>query len=273
MTLIDLEGMYMEPNEFIHEVYRRMQERYGNASHHTEFEEVKTWENTERAVNDYRRLLPANKDAAILDIGFGTGWFLAACIQLGYTNLHGAEFGPQGASKLPSWSNHIRKIDQIQSNIGDYLSDKKESYDFIHMSHVIEHIPKHSLFYISDSLYWALKSSGTLLLRCPNMEGPTALTSHFVTLGHEYGFTSDNLESLLELSNFDNVEFKVFPIHSPTKRQIAGMLLRKLLGNIRSFSYRVYSGEYLDEYRRGIELIVTAKKTGMRPSLFDKKYF
>jgi hypothetical protein len=36
---------------------------------------------------------PLIKDAAIVGIGFGGGWFIAACLKLGYTNISGAEFG------------------------------------------------------------------------------------------------------------------------------------------------------------------------------------
>ena len=108
----------MESNAFIHEVYRRMQGRYVENSSRPNFEEIKLTQSVKKAVDDYKALLPQDKDSKILDIGFGTGWFLAACIQLGYTNLYGAEFGFQGDSNLLSWSNQIRGVDQIHSNIG-----------------------------------------------------------------------------------------------------------------------------------------------------------
>jgi 2-polyprenyl-3-methyl-5-hydroxy-6-metoxy-1,4-benzoquinol methylase len=261
----------MESNSFVHEVYRRMQGRYLEETLPLNFEEISQSERVKQAVNDYRSLLPHDKDAPILDVGFGTGWFLAACVLLGYTNLYGAEFGFQGDSHLLSWPNKIRRIDQIHLNIGTYLEDKREKFDFIHMSHVIEHVPKHSLFYITDALYWALKTNGTLMLRCPNMEGPSALTAHFITLGHEYGFTTSNLRSLLELSNFDDINFKIFYAYAPTQQQKIGNVLRKFLSKIRSVKHRIHHGEYLDEVRLGVELIVSSKKNS-RPPLFNKMY-
>jgi 2-polyprenyl-3-methyl-5-hydroxy-6-metoxy-1,4-benzoquinol methylase len=37
------------------------------------------------------------------------------------------------------------------------------------MSHVIEHIPKYSLLWVVDALYYALQPGGILMLRTPNM--------------------------------------------------------------------------------------------------------
>jgi len=56
-------------------------------------------------------------------------------------------------------------LHEIRDNIGEFLSGQQEQYDFIHMSHVIEHVPKYSLLWVVDALYLALKRGGTLFLR------------------------------------------------------------------------------------------------------------
>ena len=46
-------------------------------------------------MQSYRPFLPTDKTAPILDIGFGNGQFIAACIALGYQNVYGMEYGVQ----------------------------------------------------------------------------------------------------------------------------------------------------------------------------------
>jgi 2-polyprenyl-3-methyl-5-hydroxy-6-metoxy-1,4-benzoquinol methylase len=162
----------MDPHAFIVEVYRRMSLRHAAAKHRLD------WSETQKdATQHYASHLPADKSARILDIGFGTGWFLAACLKLGYRNLSGADFGITHKDYIRKWAPDRITLYEIADDIGEFLSDKKEHYDFIHMSHVIEHVPKYSLLWIVDALYWALKAGGRVLLRTPNMEGPCANSS------------------------------------------------------------------------------------------------
>ena len=83
----------MEPNKFITEIYRRMDmgdSRYVDSIDPDLFLNNKF---TKAAVKEYQKVLPQNKDKKILDIGFGMGMFSAACIHLGYENIHCADFG------------------------------------------------------------------------------------------------------------------------------------------------------------------------------------
>src|ERR1700682_4793903 len=75
-------------------------------------------------------------------------------------------------------------LHEIERDIGDFLSQRPEQYDFIHRSHVIEHIPKHSLLWVVDAIFRALKKEGVLLLRDPNMEGPAAKQRLYVRVSH-----------------------------------------------------------------------------------------
>ena len=217
----------MEQNDFVKEVYRRM--ALFNAASRREVtldEMIKEQHVIDNMIN-LKDLLPTNKDANILDIGFGAGTFMAACIELGYQNIFGADFGITNKSFIKKWSEGIRDLYEIETNIGDLLSGHKETYDFIHMSHVIEHIPKHSLLYVTDALYYALRKNGALLLRTPNMEGPCAMSSLFVSLGHEYGFCGSNLSSLLNICGFDDVNvFSLKPRQHSFKQKI-GVTLRQ----------------------------------------------
>jgi 2-polyprenyl-3-methyl-5-hydroxy-6-metoxy-1,4-benzoquinol methylase len=259
----------MEPNAFVAEVYRRMSLRHAAEHPSVSWAELQNDPQVLQAVYEYRSLLPVNKDASILDIGFGRGWFIAACLKLGYSNLSGADFGTIYKGYIKNWSPESITVHEITSNIGEFLSAHQEEYHFIHMSHVIEHIPKYSLLWVVDGLYWALKHGSTLLLRTPNMEGPCANSSFYVTMAHEYGFAGANLKSLLDICGFDNIEFHEFSSHQSSLKQRIGRLFRLpyLLEN--RFRHRLFGVNEGGQF--GAELVVTAKRGQMKPFL-DHKY-
>lgn len=259
----------MEPNAFVAEVYRRMSLRHSSERPQPSFAEIQNDSRVLLAVIEYAPLLPKRKDAAILDIGFGGGWFIAACVKLGYTNIAGADFGIANKEHVRDWAKGAIELHEIENDIGDFLAHRPEAYDFIHMSHVIEHIPKYSLLWVVDAIFRALKKDGVLLLRTPNMEGPTPNSSLYVTLAHEYGFAGSNLQSLLDICGFDDITFQNFPQNRATLKQRLGSLLRRphLVQN--KLRHRLFGVNQGGQF--GTELIVTARRGEMQP-LFDPKY-
>ena len=121
-----------------------------------------------------------------------------------------ADFGIAHKQHLREWAPGRVTLFEIPNDIGEFLSDKQEQFEFIHLSHVIEHVPKYSLLWVVDSLYGALRRGGSVLLRTPNMEGPGANSSLYVTMSHEYGFAGSNLMSLLDICGFEDVRLLTF---------------------------------------------------------------
>jgi 2-polyprenyl-3-methyl-5-hydroxy-6-metoxy-1,4-benzoquinol methylase len=259
----------VDPHVFVAEVYRRMSLRHRAGQRTPSWSEVKDDPRVLQAAHELRDLLPNRKEAPILEIGFGEGWFLAACLQMGYTNLSGADFGVANKAHVKAWASDAITLSEIQSDIGTFLADKPETYDFIHMSHVIEHIPKYSLLWVVDALYRSLKPGGLLLLRTPNMEGPCANSSFYVTLAHEYGFSSGNLSSLLDICGFDEICFHVASVRNPAFKQRVGRLLRWPFTKESQIRHRLFGVNQYGHFDS--ELIVTAKR-GNFPPLFDPKY-
>jgi len=259
----------MDSHAFIAEVYRRMSLRYAAEKRRPNWSEIEKDVTVVAAANQYAPYLPADKAAHILDIGFGSGWFLAACLKLGHQNLAGADFGITHKDYVRDWAPDRITLHEIRDNIGEFLSDKQEQYDFIHMSHVIEHVPKYSLLWLVDALYQALKRGGTLLLRTPNMEGPSANSSYYVTLAHEYGFAGSNLMSLLEICGFDEVRLIHFKDYAPTLKQRVGNVLRWPILQENRLRHRLFGVNRGSQF--GAELIVTAKR-GDWPPYFDRRY-
>lgn len=262
----------MNDGDFVAEVYRRASLKNGTGSAILNWPEIQNDADINHAAQCYRSLLPANKEAKIIDLGFGNGWFIAVCIMLGYKNIYGADFQINSKKQIKKWSPSITDLYDIQTNIGDLLASQPDKYSFIHLSNVIEHIPRASLFYIVDSIYQALKRNGTLLVRCPNMEGPCALSSLYVSLGHEYGFSSSNLEQLLRLCNFESIEFHRFKNCKQTPRQYLGEGLRSGIILFYRIMHRIFrASQIIQKKQFGVELIVTAKRFDL-PTLFNRKY-
>ena len=246
----------MEANEFINEVYRRMSLKRLNNVHYSEQEFLNSKESKQTATH-LKNMLPEKKDAKILEIGYGTGFFISACVQLGYTNIYGADFHNDALKEIEPKIKSIKKLYNIEKNIWDTLLNIDEKFDFIYLSHVIEHIPKYNLFDVIDSIYNALNISGVLFVRCPNMISYGANSSLYVTLGHEYGFTRDNLGSLLHISGFDDIKSYNLPINFTLKNKIGTLLKVPFLWLklIQNRLFGVHSGKYYDS-----ELVMSGKK-------------
>jgi 2-polyprenyl-3-methyl-5-hydroxy-6-metoxy-1,4-benzoquinol methylase len=251
----------MDPNAFIAETYRRMALRTPRSARGV----APSKQLIAQVGAEYRNFLPPDKNASILDLGYGDGWFMAACVSLGYTNVSGADFAPENKPFLKDWNVTLYKI---ESDIGEFLAAHAAEFDFIHFSHVIEHIPKYSLLWIGDALYQALKIGGTLFLRTPNMEGPCANSSYYVTLSHEYGFAGANLKSLLSICGFDEILLHATPRPRGLRQQFGELLRWPFLqqSRLRNRLFGVNEGGIF-----GAELIVTARRGNFAP-LFDRKY-
>lgn len=259
----------MEPNAFVAEVYRRMSLRHQAERPRPSFAQIKDDRQVLLAAAEYAQLLPADKTAAILDIGFGGGWFIAASLKLGYSNVSGADFGILHKAHIGDWAKPAIPLHEIENDIGTFLSSRNEEYDFIHMSHVIEHIPKYSLLWVVDALYKALKQNGVLLLRTPNMEGPTANSSLYVTLAHEYGFCGSNLRSLLDICGFDDIKFHEGSLFRPTIKQRIGALIRWPFLQESKLRHRLFGVNSGGQF--GPELVVSARRGEVQP-FFSQQY-
>jgi len=259
----------VDPNAFIAEIYRRMSARHADQKHHPDWRETEKDVQVLTASRQYGPHLPRDKSAAILDLGCGDGWFLGACLKLGYSNLSGADFCIGQKSHIRSWAPDRITLHEIYDDIGTFLTDKKEQYDFIHMSHVLEHVPKYSLLWVVDSVYRALKRGGSLLLRTPNMEGPCANSSYYVTLAHEYGFAGSNLMSLLDICGFDDVGLIDLRDESPTLKQRFGSLIRWPLLQQNRIQHRLFGVNQGAQF--GAELVVIGRR-GDWPPYFDPQY-
>jgi 2-polyprenyl-3-methyl-5-hydroxy-6-metoxy-1,4-benzoquinol methylase len=244
-----------ESNEFLKKLYQREDARVSEDSEgvllYRRYEKQLSVEQflnqvfIKDRIEHYKSILPKSKDSKILDIGVGEGWFAAICSHLGYKHIELADYGCAGKfSDIQKELNEIQSIHDVKTDIHSLIAEDKflNTYDFIHMSHVIEHIPKYDLIKTMDALNMALCNDGVLFIRCPNMLGPLPMNTLYCTLGHEYGFIQSNLTQLFRGTNFTNIEFHTFYNKPNNIKQLFGAILRKIYTLNAKLKYRAFEG-------------------------------
>ena len=134
----------------------------------------------------------------LMDIGCGTGEFLAHCKKNGY-DCSGIEPNEK-ARTFASVQNGL----EVRASV-TFRQDEAGSFDCITMWHVLEHI--HDLSGTLRLLKSALKENGTLVLALPNPESWDAkfYGAHWAAYDlprHLYHFSADNVSTLAEGHGF-----------------------------------------------------------------------
>lgn len=162
----------------------------------------------ENSYNHYKlnfgRYLPAKMDARILEIGCGGGHFLYFLKKKGYTNYLGIDLSDEAVELCRERiTSYVEKADAFS-----FLMNQENLYDAIYSSDVIEHIQKDKILVLLTLVYKALKPSGVLLLRLPNMGNPFALNGRYRDFTHECGYTEKSIFQVLYLSGFRVIHIK-----------------------------------------------------------------
>ena len=153
----------------------------------------------------YRRYLrgwlPLNHDAAILEVGCGSGHLLHLLGRLGYSDVTGVDLSPEQVALARQVCPNVVEADAIE-----WLKGKDGQYDLIVALDVVEHLRKEEVLLFLDACCDSLKPGGRLILQTPNAESAFGLGIRYGDFTHEVGFTPDCLARLLALSGFDGAE-------------------------------------------------------------------
>ena len=148
--------------------------------------------------------IPKNKDAKILDIGCGMGQFLGVLKAESYTNLKGIDINNEALASCRKKGLNVTQITDTR----DYKVPENEKYDFIIMSHVLEHIEKDiiidTLIHIRQNL---LAQGGSFALMVPNGQSFTGTYWRYEDFTHHLVFTSGTCLYVLKAAGFESIEF------------------------------------------------------------------
>ena len=156
--------------------------------------------------HNYLKHLPENKNASILVISCGPGYFVNLLTHRGYTNILGIDSFPDKV-KYAQEKNLNCKV----ANAFEFLEGSTERYDVIFCEQEINHLTKREMLEFLALCRQKLRSGGTLLVHSLNganpITGSEALAQNF---DHYNTFTEYTMKQVLGYSKFTNV--KVFPL-------------------------------------------------------------
>ncbi len=157
--------------------------------------------------HNYLPHIPANRDANILVISCGPGYFVDMLNRNGYSNVLG----------IDSFEEKIRHAQKHQLNCKtasafEYLQDTDERYDVIFCEQELNHLTKDEILEFLSLAWNRIKPGGILISHALNganpITGAEALAQNF---DHYNTFTEYTMRQIMEYTGFEKI--KVIPLH------------------------------------------------------------
>jgi len=148
----------------------------------------------------FRKWLPADKDAHIVDLACGSGSLLHFFHERGYSNIAGVDISPEQLALSRQITGQV-----TQDNVLHYLQNQANTFDLITALDLVEHFHKDEVITFLDGCYDALRPGGRLIIQTPNAETPWAASVRYGDFTHEVCFQSNSLSRLMCLTGFVNV--------------------------------------------------------------------
>lgn len=187
--------IFQNPQEDIYKTKSRYDQSYFDYERNNEYAFFNLIKKT---LDDYDVFSYLDKGSKVLEIGSATGLFLQYMNQLGYVSK-----GIEVCKESCEYGKKNYNVDIFNGILDDFSTDIK--YDFIHFSHLIEHLndPVSFLKRVND----LLTDNGIVLITTPNSGG---LFSKFfnndwrcIVDDHLFLFNIDNFNMLLNDTGFD----------------------------------------------------------------------
>lgn len=142
-------------------------------------------------------------DVHILDFGCGFGQMISVLKQNGFSNIEGADIDFAAIKHLRERQITVHDL----SSETDFYDRHAGNYDFVIMSHVLEHFPKSEVINLLRLVRKVIKAGGALIVMVPNAQSNTGCYWAYEDFTHTLLFTSGSLYYVLKASGFSNVEF------------------------------------------------------------------
>ncbi len=162
---------------------------------------------TKQVVETYIDPMNLPKDAHILDLGCGPGYFLDAMKEREYTNAFGVTLSPGDVKICEDKGHTVKKYDLSFLPQKDGYYD--ESVDFIFLRHALEHSP-YPIFSLME-YNRVLKQGSKIYIEVP---APDCDRKHEYNLNHYSILGANQLVALLQrtgfnIDTFNNLEFEL----------------------------------------------------------------
>lgn len=142
-------------------------------------------------------LLPAEREARILELGCGDGALLVGTRRLGYQSIEGVDASPQQVELC-----RRAGLEVACDGAAEFLRATDREFDAIVMSDVLEHMSKEYALEVLRLVHRRLSPGGRVVIRVPNMSNPLNLRTRYADLTHGIGFTVESLRQALLATGF-----------------------------------------------------------------------
>lgn len=156
--------------------------------------------------------LNLNSDAKILEVGYGTGYWLKMMNELNFLNLYGFDI-----QNNASYSEELIKLGiVVKNNISLDKINWNDTFDLIRLEHVFEHItdPKS----LSSLLYNLLSDKGILVMTLPSIDSIVKRNkwlenSYDLDIPrHLFHYSKKSIRIILEKHGFSNIKVTNIPV-------------------------------------------------------------
>jgi 2-polyprenyl-3-methyl-5-hydroxy-6-metoxy-1,4-benzoquinol methylase len=152
--------------------------------------------------HNYLSRVPADRQARILVISCGPGYFVNLLVNHGYQNVVGIDSFPEKVRRAQQ-----RRLACRVARLFAFLNDNKEPYDLIFAEQEINHLTKREILAFLRECHGSLRPGGTLIIHSINGANPlTGSESRAGNFDHYNSFTEYSLKQILEYSGFANVQ-------------------------------------------------------------------
>lgn len=202
-----------------------------------------------------KHILPASKEAQIIDLACGAGHFLYFLQQEGYSHTQGIDL----STEMLEVAGKMGIVNLKRADMYDFLPGNKDTFDVIIANDVIEHLTKEETIQLLDLVYESLKPGGMVIISTINamsLFGYGTLQNEFT---HVTGYTPMSLTQVLKVCHFHNITTMG---EGPVKQDIRSRIRAFLWGFIKMFL------RFFITVERG-----TGRGMWKREIIFDSRFF
>ena len=187
---------------------------------------------------NYLKYIPKNKEASILVISCGPGYFVNLLKEKGYSDVFGIDSDPEKVEYAKR-----RGLNCETARAFAFLEKNHEAFDVIVAEQEINHLTKDEIVTFLKLCWNSLRRDGTLIVHSLNganpITGSEALAQNF---DHYNSFTEYSLRQVLKYTDF--VEIKIIPLNLyvfyENPLNYAGIFLETLLTIFFRLSFMLY---------------------------------
>lgn len=190
-------------------------------------------------LENYRHLLPADRDSRILELGPGLGEIASLLVdQLGYRQYAAIDIASDVVELFRDRPAY--RVSQVDDPVS-HLQAQPGGHDLIILLHVLEHVPRPRVVPLLTAIHEALAPGGQVIIEVPNAANAVIGGGYaFGDFTHETAFTSTSLRQVLGSAGF--VDPLLLPVRVPRVSAARWIqhLLQRLLNGLQSVLAKIY---------------------------------